>query len=93
VLGPSSPIPTPCLLLKNMFDPAEEEAHPDFDVEIAADVKAECGKWGQVEHLSVDKRTQVGARLLLPRAIEPRPGPVGAQRCSPPVPMGRGWSG
>jgi hypothetical protein len=23
VLGPSSPIPTPCLLIKNMFDPAE----------------------------------------------------------------------
>lgn len=22
VLGPSSPIPTPCLLIKNMFDPA-----------------------------------------------------------------------
>ncbi len=23
VLGPASPIPTPCLLLKNMFNPAE----------------------------------------------------------------------
>jgi linker between RRM2 and RRM3 domains in RBM39 protein len=23
VLGPSSPVPTQCLLLKNMFDPAE----------------------------------------------------------------------
>lgn len=23
VLGPASPIPTPCVLLKNMFDPAQ----------------------------------------------------------------------
>jgi linker between RRM2 and RRM3 domains in RBM39 protein len=28
VLGPSSPIPTPCLLIKNMFDPAEYAPSP-----------------------------------------------------------------
>ncbi|KAK9823650.1 hypothetical protein WJX72_004426 [[Myrmecia] bisecta] len=57
VLGPSSPIPTPCLLLKNMFDPAEETA-PDWEVEIGDDVRDECSKYGQVQHLYVDKNSK-----------------------------------
>jgi hypothetical protein len=61
VLGPASPIPTQALLVKNMFDPAEEsKADPAFDVEIAADVRGECGKWGEVLHIFVDKHSQVG---------------------------------
>lgn len=54
VLGPSSPIPTPCLLLKNMFDPESEES-PDWDKEIEEDVREECSKFGEVEHIHLDK--------------------------------------
>lgn len=54
VLGPASPIPTPCLLLKNMFDPATE-TEPDWYIEIGEDVKEECSKFGPVLHHHVDK--------------------------------------
>ncbi len=53
VLGPSSPIPTQCLLLKNMFDPGEEEGD-DWDEEIAQEVKTECSKFGNVLFVHVD---------------------------------------
>ena len=43
MLGPSSPIPTPCLLLKNMFDPAEE-TEPNWDEEIGQDTKVSLGQ-------------------------------------------------
>ena len=103
VLGPSSPVPTQCLLLKNMFDPAEcgvdpashlpclqnirctsssacmaapaslhvyaacsrclpaigRETEPNWPEEIAGDVKEECGKYGMVSHLHVDKDSKV----------------------------------
>jgi RNA-binding protein 39 len=53
LLGPASPIPTPCLLLKNMFDPAAEteEGWPD---EIAGEVREEAAKFGAVDFLFVD---------------------------------------
>jgi len=54
VLGPSSPIPTPCLLLKNMFDPESEES-VEWDKEIEDDVREECSKFGVLEHIHVDK--------------------------------------
>eukprot|EP01026_Neomeris_dumetosa_P059119 TRINITY_DN5518_c0_g1_i4.p2 TRINITY_DN5518_c0_g1~~TRINITY_DN5518_c0_g1_i4.p2 ORF type:complete len:530 (+),score=86.01 TRINITY_DN5518_c0_g1_i4:141-1592(+) len=54
VLGPSSPKPTPCLLLKGMFNP-EEETELDWDLEIKEDVGEECRKNGQVLHIYVDK--------------------------------------
>ncbi|KAL4443698.1 hypothetical protein ABPG75_011435 [Micractinium tetrahymenae] len=57
MLGPASPIPTQCLLLKNMFDPAEETAE-DWDREIAEDVAGECAKYGPVEHVYVDKASR-----------------------------------
>ncbi|KAL4527618.1 hypothetical protein Ndes2526B_g08705 [Nannochloris sp. 'desiccata'] len=53
VLGPASPIPTQCLLLKNMFDPGEEEGE-DWDQEIAQEVKTECSKFGNVLFVHVD---------------------------------------
>lgn len=53
VLGPASPIPTPCLLLKNMFDSAEE-TEPHWEEEIAADVRSECQKYGDVAFVYVD---------------------------------------
>jgi RNA-binding protein 23/39 len=59
VLGPASPIPTQCLLLKNMFDPAEE-TDADWDEAIGRDVKEECEeKYGPVEHVFVDVTSKV----------------------------------
>ena len=57
VLGPASPIPTQCLLLKNMFDPAEE-TEPEWWIDIGEDVKDECSKHGPVSHIHVDKESR-----------------------------------
>ena len=55
VLGPASPVPTPCLLLSNLFDPSEETAE-GWDREIAEDVREECEeKCGQVIHIHVHR--------------------------------------
>ncbi|KAF8115750.1 hypothetical protein N665_0025s0202 [Sinapis alba] len=48
--------PSQCLLLKNMFDPATE-TELDFDEEIKEDVDQECSKYGQVNHIYVDKNS------------------------------------
>lgn len=56
-LGPASPIPTLCLLLKNAFDPSQE-SDPNWDEEIAADIKEECSKFGQVLFVHVDKNSK-----------------------------------
>ena len=54
-LGPASPIPTPCLLLQNMFDPAAETGPvAEWSAEIEADVREECGRFGRVLHASAD---------------------------------------
>jgi len=45
---------TPCLVLKNMFDPQTED-DPEFDEEIKDDVVGECEKFGKVQHIFVDK--------------------------------------
>ena len=57
VLGPGSPIPTPCLLLKNLFDPASE-TEDEWWIDIAEDVGDECGKHGKVLHYHVDRESQ-----------------------------------
>ncbi|CAK0743154.1 hypothetical protein CVIRNUC_001447 [Coccomyxa viridis] len=57
ILGPASPIPSPCLLLKNMFNPSEE-TEPNWDEDIARDVKEECSKYGTVNHAHVDKNSK-----------------------------------
>ncbi|XP_076910223.1 uncharacterized protein LOC143567794 isoform X2 [Bidens hawaiensis] len=49
-------IPSECLLLKNMFDPATE-TEPDFDLDIKEDVGEECSKFGRVKHIYVDKQS------------------------------------
>jgi RNA-binding protein 39 len=48
--------PSPCLLLMNLFDPAEE-TEPDFDEDIKEDVAEECNKYGRLEHVWVDKNS------------------------------------
>ncbi|KAI9349033.1 splicing factor CC1-like protein [Obelidium mucronatum] len=48
---------TRCVLLKNMFDPTQE-TEPDWDTEIRQDVKEECGKYGKIVHIAVDKNSQ-----------------------------------
>lgn len=60
LLGPASPIPTPCILLKNMFDPAEEEARgePNWVAEVEQDVKEECSRFGEVHHIHVDRNSK-----------------------------------
>ncbi|KAL8133099.1 uncharacterized protein LOC141712372 isoform X3 [Apium graveolens] len=49
-------IPSECLLLKNMFDPATEE-DPEFDMDIKDDVHEECSNYGHVKHIHVDKNS------------------------------------
>lgn len=51
-----APMPTKCLLIRNMFDPFTER-NPSFDVEIKEDVSYECRKFGKLEHIAVDKNS------------------------------------
>eukprot|EP00667_Euglena_gracilis_P017770 EG_transcript_18766 len=57
---PSAPsedeTPSPCLLLMNLFDPAEE-TEPDFEEDIKEDVAEECNKYGRLTHVWVDKHS------------------------------------
>eukprot|EP00668_Euglena_longa_P011401 GGOE01013802.1.p1 GENE.GGOE01013802.1~~GGOE01013802.1.p1 ORF type:complete len:471 (-),score=89.33 GGOE01013802.1:104-1516(-) len=48
--------PSPCLLLMNLFDPAEE-TEADFDEDIKEDVAEECNKYGRLIHVWVDKHS------------------------------------
>ena len=55
VLGPASPVPTPCLLLSNLFDPTQETGEA-WEQEIADDVQEECeAKCGRVAHIHVHR--------------------------------------
>ncbi|KAJ3041062.1 hypothetical protein HDV00_009962 [Rhizophlyctis rosea] len=48
-------MPTRCVLVKNMFDPAEE-TEPNWDKELEEDVKQECqSKYGTIVHIKVEK--------------------------------------
>jgi RNA-binding protein 39 len=58
-LGPPSPIPTPCLLLKNMFDPAQTAADPNLLQELTEDVTEEGGRFGELQHIWVDPDSRV----------------------------------
>eukprot|EP01121_Diplochlamys_sp_Union-15-3_P016149 TRINITY_DN5443_c0_g3_i1.p1 TRINITY_DN5443_c0_g3~~TRINITY_DN5443_c0_g3_i1.p1 ORF type:complete len:132 (-),score=23.26 TRINITY_DN5443_c0_g3_i1:51-446(-) len=45
-----------CMLLKNMFDPASEEAkEPTFEHDLREDVMEEVTKFGSVRHVCVEK--------------------------------------
>ncbi|KAL6074601.1 RNA-binding protein 39 [Balamuthia mandrillaris] len=64
-----SPVPTTCLLLKNMFDPATETA-PDYDQEIQEDVGEECSKFGKVKHVRVVKDSPEGLVYVKMETVE-----------------------
>lgn len=53
------PLPTPCFMLANMFDPSKEKEE-DWDIDIRDDVLEECSKAGQVVHIYVDKHNPQG---------------------------------
>jgi len=57
VVGAASPIPTAALLLKNMFDPAEE-TEADWASAIQEDTRDECSKYGPVVHCHVDAESR-----------------------------------
>mmetsp|Transcript_18516 Transcript_18516/g.63098 ORF Transcript_18516/g.63098 Transcript_18516/m.63098 type:complete len:517 (-) Transcript_18516:1501-3051(-) len=63
VLGAGSPIPTECIMLRNLFDP-EAETEANWWLDIEEDVRAECERFGEVRHAHVDKRSQGMAYLL-----------------------------
>lgn len=46
--------PSPCLLISGMYDP-DEEAEVGWEYGISDEVRAECSKFGAVQHLSVAK--------------------------------------
>jgi RNA-binding protein 39 len=58
LLGPPSPVPTNCLLLKNMFDETDMNPNEDWEFEIYEDVKDEASKTGSVQHIFVDKNSK-----------------------------------
>jgi hypothetical protein len=46
-----------CMVIKNMFDPAEAASSPTFDLDIKEDVQDECDKYrsdGAIKHILVD---------------------------------------
>ena len=57
MLGPASPIPTECVLLKNMFR-AEEETEDEWWLDIAEDVREERAQFGEVTHVFVDRESE-----------------------------------
>lgn len=61
---PAAPVPTPCVMLSNMFDPAEE-TNPNFHLEIQEDVQGECARFGQVMHIFVDPHSKVRSRAVV----------------------------
>jgi len=55
--------PTTCVVIKNMFNPAEE-TDPEFHLDIKEDVEEECSKFGPVKHIFVDKDDPTGRVYL-----------------------------
>lgn len=55
--------PTTCVVINNMFNPAEE-TDPEFHLDIKEDLMEECGKFGPVKHIMVDKDDTSGRAYL-----------------------------
>lgn len=54
------PLPTPCLMICNMFDPTKEKDE-DWHLDIQDDVLDELSKFGSIVHIHVDKNSQQGS--------------------------------
>lgn len=58
------------VLLKNMFNPAEE-TEPDWDTELRDDVKSECeDKYGRVVEIHVDRDSAVSLHTSVRVSLE-----------------------
>lgn len=53
------PLPTPCLMIGNMFDPNKEKEE-DWHLDIQDDVLDELSKFGSIVHIHVDKNSPQG---------------------------------
>lgn len=53
------PLPTPCLMISNMFDPTREKDH-DWHLDIQDDVLDELSKFGGIIHIHVDQTSVQG---------------------------------
>lgn len=51
-------VSTPCVLVRNMFDP-KGESEPNWDMDIKEDVEEECSRFGALKHIYVDKNSLV----------------------------------
>ena len=58
-LTPAQLVPSRCLLISNMFDPALE-TEPDWHVDLAEDVRDEVSKAGELTHIRVDATSKEG---------------------------------
>ncbi|XP_046842316.1 RNA-binding protein 39-like [Xenia sp. Carnegie-2017] len=55
----SIPLPTPCLMISNMFDPSKEQ-DKDWHLDIQDDVLDELSKLGGIVHIHVDQTSMQG---------------------------------
>lgn len=62
VIPPIGGVLSRCILIRNMFDPAEERSsgNPEWDEDIKEDVAEECERCGRVEHCHVSKNKPGG---------------------------------
>jgi len=56
--GAGADVPSTCVNLKNMFDPAHASRDASVVSEVHEDVRLECGNHGVVTHSAVDKNSQ-----------------------------------
>jgi RNA-binding protein 39 len=58
-LSSSQLLPSPCILIQGMFNPAEE-TDPNWHVELEEDVRDECNKHGRVVAVKIDRVSPAG---------------------------------
>ncbi len=70
VVPPVGGVPSQCLLVCNMFDPATE-SEPEWDLDIREDVVEECARHGaEVEHCHVERNKPGGMVFVKLRSVE-----------------------
>lgn len=61
-------VPSPCLLIVNMFDPLQE-TEPDWDTDIADEMRDESAKFGHLTHVHVEKASAGHVYLRFDSAV------------------------